>query len=173
MPDWLPPLIEVSPWKEDTFDRLYEIFCRDIRNGRLNYLGNPVNIFNETSDGKENIFWHLTTRTDHTTVVPRRKQKFFGNRVDASPQRLPDLRRCERFNWIKAIIEHAVEPEVTNWDHLEADGTEKTYLWMKKQNFVVIMKKFPNHNRRLVTSFYVDSQYTINKFEKKYENRMK
>ncbi|HDH00568.1 MAG TPA: hypothetical protein ENG80_02010 [Nitrospirae bacterium] len=87
------------------------------------------------------------------------------------PDRLPDLRRCERLPWIKPLIEHPAEVETLAWDYEEGDQTIKTYVWIKDYDFVVIMKKYPDGQRRLITSFYVDSAYTKQDFERKYANR--
>ena len=62
MPSWLPELVNVSPWTQSTYDMLYEIFCRDIRDHNLRYIGNQVLILRDIEYGKEAIFWHLTTR---------------------------------------------------------------------------------------------------------------
>lgn len=59
------------------------------------------------------------------------------------------------------------------WDYEEGDLTIKTYIWLKKYDFIVIMKKYPNDKRKLITSFYVDKFYKRKDFERKYANRIK
>ena len=51
MPDWLPDIFCVDPWTQSTYDMLYGIFCRDIRDHDLRYFGNNVWIYRETEDG--------------------------------------------------------------------------------------------------------------------------
>jgi hypothetical protein len=153
---------------------LYEIFCRDIRDHDLRYFENKVWIFRDMEDGKEKIFWHLTSRSVKKIKVPRRKRKFYpeGQKyVDEG--RYPDLRRCERLPWIRVLIERAGETEVLAWDYEEGDLTIKTYVWLKDYDFTVIMKKYPDNKRRLITSFYLDKYYKRKDFEKKYTNRIK
>ncbi|QQG66984.1 hypothetical protein HP555_07335 [Desulfobulbus oligotrophicus] len=105
--------------------------------------------------------------------MPRRKRKFYSaQHEDSKQERLPDPRRCERLPWVKPLIEHPTEPEVLTWDYEEGDKTIKTYVWIKNSDFVVIMKKFPDNTRRLITSFYVDNTYKRNDFDKKYKNRI-
>ncbi len=59
------------------------------------------------------------------------------------------------------------------WDYREGDGTVKTYIWIKEENFVVIMKRYDKDmSRRLITSFYVDKNDTRQKFERKYAGRL-
>lgn len=174
MPDWLPDIVSVDPWTEGTYDMLYQIFCRDIRDYDLRYFGNKVWIFQDIEDGKEKIFWHLTTRSARAIKIPRRKRKFYpAGQTYIDEDRYPDLRRCERLPWIKALIEKAREPGLITWDYEEGDGTIKTYVWLKELDFAVIMKKYPDNKRRLITSFYIDKNFKRKDFERKYENRVK
>jgi hypothetical protein len=174
MPDWLPEMASVNPWTEATYEMLYEIFCRDIRDASLKYVGNDVWIYCDLEDGREKIFWHLTSRKQKAEKIPRRKRKFFtAGQEYPEPERLPDPRRCERLTWVKPLIEHPANPEVLAWDYEEGDETVKTYIWIRDYDFVVIMKKYPDRKRRLITSFYVDSEYKKNDFTRKYANRIK
>ncbi len=174
MPEWLPEIVSVNPWTDNTYEMLYEIFCRDIRDRHLRYIGHDVWIFNDMEDGKEKIFWHLTTRECKREIIPRRKQKFYpyGQKYTQT-ERLPDLRRCERLTWVKPLIEHPTEPEVLAWDYEEGDRTVKTYIWIKDYAFVVIMKKYPDGKRRLITSFHINENYKRRDFENKYAHRIK
>ena len=173
MPDWLPQIADVDPWTANTYEMLYEIFCNDIRDYNLRYQGNNVWIFKDMEDGKEKIFWHLTTRENKVPQIPRRKTKFCQqNQRNAETERLPDLRRCERLPWIKLLIEHPSDSEILAWDYEEGDQTIKTYIWIKNYHFVVIMKKLKDNTRRLITSFYVDNPHKQRDFERKYTNRI-
>lgn len=173
MTDWLPELIPVNPWTHDTYDVLYDIFCQDIKDYDLRYCECKVWIFPEKEDGKELLFWHLTSRKVNQTKIPRRKKKFTKKQPVHELDRFPDMRRCERLSWIKALIEHPLEPEILTWDYEEGNLTIKTYIWLKNLDFVVIMKKYHNGSRRLITSFYIDKEYKRMDFERKYINRIK
>lgn len=174
MPDWLPKMASVNPWTESTYEMLYDIFCRDIRDSNLIYDGHDVWIFRDMEEGKEKIFWHLTSRKTKAEKISRRKRKFFSaDQEYIDEERLPDLRRCKRLPWIKPLIEHPADPEVLAWDYEEGDHVIKTYIWIRDCDFVVIMKKFPDGKHRLITSFYVDSKYKRDDFERKYANRIK
>lgn len=173
--EWLPELATVSPWEHsgenDTYEMLYQIFCHDVKNHDLKYNNFNVRFFRDLEDGKEKIFWHLTSRAEKAKKVPRRKRKFYDS--DTIPaQRYPDLRRSERLPWVKPLIENPGKSEVLAWDYKEGDGSIKTYVWLKDYDFVVIMKKYQNNTRRLVTSFYVDSGYKRMDFERKYRDRI-
>ena len=67
-------------------------------------------------------------------------------------------------------MEHPDVAEMLCWDYMEGDGTIKTYVWLREVDFVVIMKKYPDESRRLITSFYVDSEYKRKDLERKYAN---
>lgn len=173
MIDWLPEIFCVNPWSHNTYNDLYAIFCRDIRDATLRYCEQPVLIFPEKEDGKEVLFWHLTTRKQWVRPVPRRKQKFErkGTLREDFCERLPDLRRCERLPWVNPLIHNAFDSEVLAWDYKEGDGVIKTYVWIKDHSFVVIMKRRKNLSRCLITSFYIDKEYTRRDFERKYAER--
>ncbi len=174
MPDWLPELVCVDPWTNITYDMLYEIFCRDIRDHNLRYFDNSVWIFREMEDGREKIFWHLTTRSEKKIKIPRRKKKFYPpDQIYLNEERYPDLRRCERLPWVRALIEQAGDEEMLTWDYEEGDLNIHTYLWLIHFDFAVIMKKYPDNSRRLITAFYIDNSYKRQDFERKYERRIK
>jgi hypothetical protein len=154
-PEWLPELFPVNPWQHDTFDALYRLFERDFKVSQPMYDGQTVWFFPEMEDGKEKIFWHLTSRDDK----------------DAG-DRLPDLRRSERLPWVRPMLDHPEKAEILAWDHEEGDGTVKTYIWLENYDFIVIMKKYPDGRRRLITSFWVEYGNTRRKLRKKYDRRI-
>ncbi len=173
MPDWLPAKFCVDPWKGNTYEILYLIFCRDIRDSELKYCSYRIWFFPEKEDGKETIFWHLTSREQKKQVIPRRMRKYHKEVNSDEKTRFPDLRRSERLPWVKPMVEHPGDSELLCWNYLEGDGSIKTYVWLKDLDFVVIMKKYEDESRRLVTSFYVDSEFKKNDLERKYVNRIK
>jgi hypothetical protein len=154
-PNWLPELFPVNPWTSDTFEALYHIFKKDFIDSQPMYLGFSVWFFPEKDDGKEVIFWHLTSRNDKKTG-----------------ERLPDLRRSERLPWVRSIIDQTDRPEILAWDYIEGDGIIKTYIWLQDFDFVVIMKKYPNGRRRLITSFWLEYTHKKEKLRKKYKCRL-
>jgi hypothetical protein len=155
-PVWLPEMAPVNPWTNETFDLLYMIFKKDFRESRPVYEGKAVWFFPGMEDGKEQIFWHMTSRIDEETGM-----------------RLPDLRRSERLPWVRPMIDEASQPEILAWDYEEGDGTVKTYVWLQDYDFLVLMKKYPDGGRRLITSYYVDQPHTRRGLQKKYARRLK
>lgn len=156
IPDWMPDMFQVNPWTENTFELLYRIFQTDFVNSQPCYRGNTVWFFPEKEDGKEVVFWHLTSRVDKTTG-----------------ERLPDLRRSERLPWARPMLANPDKPEILDWDYEEDDGSIKTYVWLKDYDYLIILKKYRNGRRRLITSFWIEYQNFRIKLDKKYEKRAK
>jgi hypothetical protein len=173
-PAWLPVKAQVDPWSygagQDTYEILYEIFRRDFVISKPRYLAREIWYFGVIEDGKEAIFWHLTTRNIKKKPLPRRMRGVVEE-IPVEEERYPDLRRSERLPWIRPLIENSVQPEVLAWDYKEGDGNIHVYIWIKSGDFVVIMKKYPDNRCRLVTSYFVDNDYTKSDFERKYKNR--
>jgi hypothetical protein len=154
-PAWLPPTATVNPWTNETYDMLYAIFVRDFKDAQALYEGNAVWFFPELDSGKEVVFWHMTSRADKETG-----------------ERLPDLRRSERLPWARPMLENSTQPEIRAWDYKEGDGRVKTYVWLRDHHFLVLLKKYTNGKRRLITSYYVDQPHTRRSLEKKYAKRI-
>lgn len=156
LPAWLPPMADVNPWTAETFDMLYSIFKRDFKDSQPMYQGRAVWFFPEMEDGKEVIFWHMTSEKNKNTG-----------------ERLPDLRRSERLPWARPMIDRPGEPQVLAFDYLESAGDTNTYVWLKDHDFVVLMKRYRDGRRRLLTSFYIRYENYRGKLQRKYARRVK
>lgn len=154
-PDWLPDMFAVNPWTGQTYELLYNLFEKDFKDSQPCYRGHTIWFFPDKEDGKELIFWHLTSRKD--------KQ---------NGERLPDLRRSERLPWARPMLDNFIEPEVLDWDYEEDDGDIHTYVWLKDYDYLMILKKYRDGGRRLVTSYWVEYDNFKRKLEKKYRNRI-
>jgi hypothetical protein len=150
--DWLPELLPVNPWTENTYEELYGVFRTNFVGSQPLYRGHHVWFFNEKEDGKEAIFWHLTDK-------------------GRAPDRLPDVNRSARLSWVRPMIENCNDAEVLDWD-VEEEGSIKTYIWLKNHDFVIIMKRMPNGSRRLLTAHCLDYANMRDKLQKKYDRRL-
>lgn len=118
----------------------------------------------EKEDGYEKTFWHLTTR-EHFY------QKKQGKRFINVKKRLPDYGRAERIDWVKKIIENAHDEYIRAFYHIETDGKKelRLYLWLYKQDFVVILQKLGKSSSFLVTSFYIDVPKKRRIYQERYD----
>ncbi len=156
IPASLPDLFPVSPWKNSTFNELYEIFLDDFISHNTSYLSYNVWVFPEQEDNKHTVFWHITSKDDTDTGY-----------------RLPDLLRCARLPWISPMILHCPDNNMMlNWDYEEGNGVIKTYIWLVNLDFVVILKRYNDRSRRLVTAYFLEYGNTKRKMRRKYENRI-
>lgn len=156
IPEWLPPLIEMSPWNERVLAELYAIFRLDFIENPPRYQGSVVWFFPERDQDKERIFWHLTERED----------------PPGSGNRLPDFRRCERFRWARALFDHCDDPQVKSWDYEEGAGDIRTYIWLEDLDYVVVMKRYPGGRRRLITAHFIDYESKRRSLRRKFSNRL-
>lgn len=155
-PSWLPALFNVNPWDQTTYESLYGIFHNDFIANKTHHDKTYVNFSRTKEDGKEKIFWHVTTRDD--------KQ---------NGERLPDLRRCERLPWLKPILESPVRAEILVWEYTEGDGAIKTYVWVKDHDYVAIMKKTNKGGLILLTAYWLEYNNAKKKLRRKYDARNK
>lgn len=90
---WLPEIIvcpDLSDWASYE-DNIYHKFRHAFISNTPIFKGKPVKIRwpNLFEEGKEKEFWHMVTRD-----------------YDNTQNRSPDLRRCERILWARALIEN-------------------------------------------------------------------
>jgi len=152
---WLPELFPVNPWTEQTIECLYKIFSKDFIESFPHYDGNRVWIFPEKDSGKELIFWHLITKDDNK-----------------AQERLPDFRRAERLPWARPSLDSIPRFEILNWDYEEGDGVIHTYVWLKDYDYLVILKKYKDSSRRLITAYWIEYENYKKKLRNKYERRI-
>ncbi len=150
------------------FDYLYDFFRRDFIDSRT-YLAKSIWINPRTyrkEDGKEQDFWHLTSREE--------KERVWGGKryVWQSLGRYPDYGRASRIEWVKQILVNHDSEEIKLFYHRESNRKRdiRLYLWAYNFDFVVILQKLGKSSSFLVTSFYIDHQGKRNDYEKRYEN---
>ena len=121
--DWLPPLLCLNDFGGDWnvyVDEVYSIFRRDFIDDQPWHDGQLVKCRRDPIyDGKEAGFWHCTSEGDN------------------EEERIPDLRRCERIAWVRAVIEHRSDPRVESWI-LEKKGDFRHYLWFEESYLIVL-----------------------------------
>lgn len=154
-PSWLPDLLSVDGEPQFIFERLHDVFTSTLRGNKQHLDGLPIRYDGRIDEfGYEEGFWHLVTR---------------GQGED----RYLDTRRAERLPWCAAVIGNVESEDVTRWDYREPSGRIRTYLWLEREDYVVIVER----SRRgdcyfLVTTYYVEGNSTRKRLAKKYQNRV-
>ena len=139
---------------DEIVDFLYAIFKNDFIDTSC-HLANTIYIdpqSHKKKDGKEEIFWHITTRDNKKN----KKREF-------------DEQRACRIKWIKPIILNHNHDKIKMFYHLESLGKVRLYLWAFEVDFLVILQKLGSSSSYLVTSFYIDKNYNKNIYTKRYE----
>ena len=155
-PSWLPPIVSVSGDWNKIIILLYKIFKKDFQYGKLYFQCYTVGWDERIlpGDSHEEGFWHLITKEDMKTG-----------------ERLPDFRRAERLPWCAPTIRNSEDPVVKTWD-LKARGKIRTYLWLEKMDYVVVLEKRKNKKKVfLITAYYVEGKATRGSLMKKYNSR--
>lgn len=122
--DWLPPLLGFSGNWDEYEHALYEAFCADwifgppptVRNQRVTIEKSPL------FKGKEQAFWHLTSE----------------GRVEE--ERVPNLRRCERISWPRAILEAIDTERTVCWEN-ERKGARSLVVALPDYSYIVAMRQ--------------------------------
>ena len=85
--------------------------------------------------------------------------------------RTPDLRRCERIGWLRAIIDNADDDRVKVWEN-ERTGTKgrerSVLLWLEEEDFLVVLGKRAGYYL-LVTAYQTNRDHTRRKLRREYE----
>ncbi len=146
-------------------DFLYDIFHGDFVATKA-YLNATIYIdpkSNQKIDGKERVFWHLTTRK-------HKYKKRVGSQEQIIEERLVDFDRASRIRWVKTIIENHSLDKIKLFYYCEHDGKIRLYLWAYQNDFIVILEKLGKSSSYLVTSFYVDKRYNRETYTKRYDD---
>ena len=124
MPAWLPDLICLPDYGGDWnryHQAIYEAFCQDFIQSQPQFMGRRLGLKRHPlMDGKEATFWHFVSE----------------GAVEAN--RLPDLRRCERIRWPRAVIERADDPAVKVWSN-QRGHEKRVCLWLDSEDYLVVL----------------------------------
>jgi hypothetical protein len=156
-PDWLPALILVQDYggRWDKYvEVLYEFFEEDFVRNRPTFEGKLLGLKRQPHiEGKDATFWHLISEGK------------------SEENRNPDLRRCERIRWPKAIIANSNEDCVKVWRNTRKRET-RVCLWLENQEYIVILAKRRGYYL-LWTAYPVTREHRKRKLRKEYEEYAK
>lgn len=152
-PAWLPDLILLSDHGDDWhryIDAAFAIFYRDFIESQPEFQKQWVRCRRDPMfDGKEAGFWHCVSGGPNET------------------QRVPDLRRCERIGWIKALMEKSGECDC--WPNFRKN--EKRWcVWFNEEYLVVLGERKRKRNglryMQLITAYCTEEKPRKRKLRK-------
>lgn len=147
LPDWLPPLIELKDYDgnwNSYIEAVFACFYKDFIDSQPKYQNKWIRCRRDLLDGKEAAFWHCISEGAEES------------------SRIPDLRRCERIEWIRAIIEHPDNEHVDVWDS-KKHGDKRCLLWFMEKFLVVLSyrkrKKDGFEYMQLITAYSTSEEH--------------
>ena len=102
IPPWLPDLILFESYKGNWsayINAVYQCFHKDFVESKPAFQKLPVFArYHPPYEEKGATFWHLVSEGSQ------------------EPERIPDLRRCERIRWPRPMIENKNSMEIKTWE---------------------------------------------------------
>ena len=157
--------LSVFKTEGDSFNYLYTFFTRDFITQKT-LLAQKIYLDpagQGMRNGREEIFWHITTRE-------RKKRVKQGKTYTNIITRPLDLQRASRIEWIRPMLLNHQHSDIRLFYRKETKAKKpiRLYLWAYQQDFVVIVQKLGASNALLVTSFYITESYKRNSYTKWY-----
>jgi hypothetical protein len=143
----------VEQWHE-YIEQAYAIYCRTVAYGKMVFRGLPVRCqFRPETYGKHYAFWHMMQE----------------GRVE--DQRTPDLRRCERVQWIGWVIANAFKtPDIHCFYQQKRKTEQPIALWLHTHEYVVILLE-RNGYYLLKTAFVANKTHKQQELERDWRAR--
>ena len=147
-PSWLPPLILLNDYGGDWskyVEAIYERFNEDLLTNQPKYDGKWVRCRRDPIyDGKYAGFWHCVSE---------------GN---DEANRIPDLRRCERIGWVRAVIMNAASAhEIDEWKNVRQREI-RNLLWFREEYLVVLAERTRKNDGfryvQLITAYHTPEE---------------
>jgi hypothetical protein len=160
----LPSALDLSGQiAPDVFDFLYPLFERDFVHGDT-YIANAIYVDPKgqgVRDGKEEVFWHITTRGFKNRIKR-------GNQFVVIKGRSFDPDRASRIEWIKPMLMNHTHSDIKLFYRKETAGKRpiRLYLWAHRRDFVIILQKLGKSSSFLVTCFYITETYKRLSYQK-------
>jgi hypothetical protein len=153
--DFLPPLILMEDHQNDWskyLEAIYEYFCQDFVTSKPTLEGKRFALKRYPMiNGKEATFWHIISEG----VIEN--------------ERLPDLRRCERIRWPRAIIDafNSHCDGVKYWRNFRK-GEERVILALDDFSYIVVLADRGEY-MLLWTAYCIERKHSRNKLRREYE----
>lgn len=152
-PTWLPKLVTLDSYGGDWVEyekALYQLFTRDFVTQKPSFRGQALRLKSYPfTNNREATYWHLITK---------------GEREE---DREPCLRRCERIQWPKAVIENCQDVAVRVWE-TERKGEPRVMIWLVPYDYVVVLAKRSGY-LVMWTAYVVEYGHTRRKLQKDFD----
>ena len=150
----LPPIVTLRDYDNDPvkfLDGTYGIFERDFRRNRpKECFGKPLNLKSHPYyDGKSCSYFHFTHDGDIET------------------ERIPDLRRMERIEWVMFIIRHHSHPYLKIWKKL-VKGRTRICILHEAERYLLVLEERDTYILPW-TAYYIEHEHRIRKYIKEWE----
>ncbi|HAH32189.1 MAG TPA: hypothetical protein DCL44_07740 [Elusimicrobia bacterium] len=152
-PSWLPDLLLLDNFGGNWDNYLAELYrhyeayfmkSKPVYNGvRLMVKKHPF------IQGKEATFWHIISEGS------------------SEEHRIPDLRRCERIRWPKAVIEHNTHPGIKIWQNRRGSETG-ICIWFEEKEYLVVLRARTGYIL-FMTAYPVTQNHSKRKLEAEYQ----
>jgi len=151
---WLPALIKLEDFNGDWnryIDYTFSIFYKDFIESQPKFKNCWVRCRRDLIQGKEAGFWHCTSE---------------GSKGE---DRTPDLRRCERIGWVRAVIEHYDDINVDCWPNIR-HGECRWVLWLNEEFLVILGERTRKRDGfryfQLITAYVTEKEPRKRKLRK-------
>lgn len=153
-PDWLPPLYPLSECDGNWvtyIEAVYSIFHADFMSGDgVLFQGKRIGLKRHPVEAdKEATFWHITS----------------CGSVEA--ERTPDLRRCERIRWLKAVLENIDDPSLKVWTEI-VKTESRVHIWCEDMDYLVVLADRGDYVL-LWTAFCIEHRHQRDKYRRRWE----
>lgn len=152
---WLPELVVLADFDGDWdqyIDAVYDWYLRDLGGKRVLFRGKPIALrHHPPSKGKGSGFWHCTQEGA------------------IEEDRTPDLERCKRIRWIKAIIENSNEECVDYWQ--EVRGSEINHLLWWRETYLIVLAERGDDGNGGPEVYLLKTAYLITREHQKRKKR--
>lgn len=159
-PIWLPELVLFESYGGDwsTYvNAVYHYYKCDFIENRPYFENFPIfTRFHPPYENKGATFWHLISE----------------GKVEE--ERTPDIRRCERIRWLRAIIDRANTDEIHSWETFRPwkNQTQRRINFCTPDFGYVVVIAERKEGFDLVTAFCVENSYRREKLKKEWRSSM-
>lgn len=150
---WFPDLIRLEDHEgnwENYLSAIYQSFCADFIDVQIEFQGKRVGLKRHPVEaGKEATFWH------------------FISEGSVEADRTPNIRRCERIGWPRAIIDNCDDPGLLIWTEMRGKDP-RIHVWCESASYLLVLSDRGEYVLPW-TAFHVEYEHERRKYRARYE----